>query len=294
MVTLSLTDDSHNYFLSKAQDLLHKIEQDLLNLREDRTLVKVRRLMRAAHTLKGSAAIVERKAIGRVAHVLEDIFTALYNTNIVVDVDVESLLLQGYECLKRLLKAELSGKPVNETDVLNRVASMFTQLQEKLGDSFNHNTPLPTSTDLGFDMVQSMFEVEVAQQLDRLRQSLATVSPEILITEFQSEVEFFLGLAECLDLPGFEAIAQTTLKALAINPSQVVTIAELALDDFTQGYAAVLAGDRTQAGSPSSALQDLARVPATASQPEITRVSTPPPAVGGGQRNGINNQARVG
>ena len=273
MTTDPFTDDGYNYFLSEAQELLHKIERDLLSLREDRTLAKVHRLMRLAHTLKGAATIVEKSAIERVAHVLEDVFTALYNPDIVVDADIEALLFQGYECLRLLLTAELSGKPIDESDVLNRVASVIAQLQEKLGDCFKHDTPLPTSTDLGFDMVQSMFEVGVAQQLKHLRQLLANVNPEELTTEFQSEVEVFLGLAESLKLPGFEAIARTTLTALTVNPSQVIRIAELALNDFAQGHAAVLAGDRAQGGSPSLALQELAGGAAAASQPAAAAIT---------------------
>ncbi len=275
MTTDPIIDEGYTYFLSEAQDLLHKIEQDLLSLREDRTLAKVHRLMRSAHTLKGAATIVEQTAIERVAHALEDIFTALYNPDAVIDVEVESLLFQGYECLRLLLTAELSGKPVDESDVLNRVASVIAQLQEKLGDCFKHDAPLPTSTDLGFDMVQSMFEVGVAQQLKHLKKSLANLDPEELAAEFRSEAEVFLGLAESLKLPGFEAIAQTSLTALRVNPSQVVRIAELALEDFVKGHAAVLTGDRTQGGSPSLALQELARA-AQASQSEASTTMEPP------------------
>ena len=280
MTTDPIIDDGYTYFLSEAQDLLHKIEQDLLSLREDRTLAKVHRLMRSAHTLKGAATIVEQSAIERVAHALEDIFTALYNPDIEIDVEVESYLFQGYECLRLLLTAEFSGRPIDESDVLNRAASVIAQLQEKLGDCFQHDAPLPTSIDLGFDMVQSMFEVGVAQQLKQLKQSLANLNPVELATELQSEVEVFLGLAESLKLPGFEAIARTALTALTMNPRQVVQIAELALADFSQGHAAVLAGDRTQGGSPSLALQALARAAAQANQPAtgttLDPISSPP------------------
>ena len=273
MTTDLYTDDDYSYFLSEAQDLLRNIEQDLLSLREDRSLVKVHRLMRLAHTLKGAATAMEKSAIAQVAHVLEDIFTALYKPEIVIDADVESLLFQGYECLRLLLTAEFSGKPVDESDVLNRIASVIAQLQKKLGDCFNHDAPLPTSTDLGFDVVQSMFEVGVTQQLKRLRASLANSPPEEFIQEFQSEVEVFLGLAESLKLPGFEAIARITLTALAAKPSQVVRIAEFALDDFEQGRAAVLAGDRDHGGAPSLALRALTKILTTASPPTTTPLS---------------------
>lgn len=64
-------------------------------------------------------------------------------------------------------------------------------------------------------------------------------------------------LAESLELPGFGAIAQATQAALEAYPEQALMIAQLALKDFSEGRSAVLAGDRTQGGSPSSALQAL-------------------------------------
>jgi chemotaxis family two-component system sensor histidine kinase/response regulator PixL len=60
-----------------------------------------------------------------------------------------------------------------------------------------------------------------------------------------------------LNLPGFEAIAQTALAALTAHPDQVLEIAQLALADFQAGQQAVIAGDRIQGGV-STALTELA------------------------------------
>lgn len=264
-----ILDEGYTTFLIEAQDILRRMEQDLLSLKDDRSPEKVHRLMRSAHTLKGAAASVELDAVKQVAHVMEDIFRALYNPNLVIDAEVETILFEGYECLRLSLMTELVEGQLDQQDVLNRTAAIVTKLQEKLGDDFDLEAPLPTSVELGFDMVQSMFEVVVPQRLQELEQVIHHGDPNAIASEVSAKADFFLGLAESLDLPGFGAIAQTALAALTAHPDQIQTIAQLALEDFFQARTLVLAGDRTLGGTPSAALQDLAELLSTDIQTEI-------------------------
>lgn len=271
MTTDPIFNEGYATFLTEAQDILKRIEQDLLSLREDRSTEKVHRLMRSAHTLKGAAASVELDVIKQVAHVLEDIFRALYSPNLVIDAEAESILFEGYECLRLSLMTELAEGQLDRQDILNRAAAIIAKLQEKLGDDFDLEAPLPTSVELGFDVVQSIFEVVVAQRLQELEQVIHQGNSEAIASEVGAKADVFLGLAESLDLPGFRAIAQATLAALKVNPDQVRTIAQLALEDFSQARTLVLAGDRTLGGTPSATLQVLAVVePEIKPEPEIT------------------------
>jgi two-component system, chemotaxis family, sensor histidine kinase and response regulator PixL len=245
----------YGYFIAEAQDLLKEIEHDLLSFKEDHTPAKIHNLLRSVHTLKGGAASVGLDTIKNVAHVLEDIFTALRNPNITIDAEIETLLFQGYECLRSPLTAELTGGRIDDADVLNRAASVIAQIQMKLGDCFHQETELPTSADLGFDVVQQMFEIGVSQRLDDLQDILSESSDvTIIAAALQEKAEVFLGLAESLNLPGFGAIAKATLQALEQHPGQSLEIAQIALMDFSDGKAAVLAGDRNQGGTPSTQL----------------------------------------
>jgi chemotaxis family two-component system sensor histidine kinase/response regulator PixL len=257
-VPATVHPEDYANFRSEASDLLQTIEQELFNLKSDRTSARVHTLMRSAHTLKGSAASIQLETVKSVAHVLEDVFRALYNPEIVIDAELEALLFQAYECLRLPLMAEFTGSRVDEADVLGRTTAVLSQLQTKLGDLFDQETPIPTSAELGFDMVQSMFEGGVEQRLHALEQALKQPQ-STLASQLQIEAEVFLGLAESVQLVGFGAIAQTTLTALAAHPDQVNQIAALAIADFRQGQAAVLAGDRTQGGAPSVALKQFAQ-----------------------------------
>ncbi|MCX7596119.1 MAG: hybrid sensor histidine kinase/response regulator, partial [Fischerella sp.] len=176
-----------------------------------------------------------------------------------IDPEVEALLFEGFECLRLPLVAELTGGSVNHAEILDRAAAVFARLQEKLGDFFGREAYLPTSAELGFDLTQSLFEVGVTQRLEQIATALDNgQSDEEITSLLRTQAEVFLGLAESLNLSGFKAIAQAVLAALDKHPDQAMLIAQIALRDFQAGQTAVLAGDRTQGGEPSSQLQQLA------------------------------------
>ena len=65
-------------FRQEADELLKKIKENLLNLEshpEDKESLNT--VLRAAHTLKGSARMVGLDEIGKLAHKMEDLLKAL-------------------------------------------------------------------------------------------------------------------------------------------------------------------------------------------------------------------------
>ncbi len=258
MTDPTIREQGYRYFLQEAPELLQALEEDLLSLREDCSINKVHNLMRTTHTIKGAAASVGLETIKTVAHYLEDIFKALCQPDISIDPEVEALLFEGYECLRLPLTAELRGGQVDEAGVKSRTAAVFAQLQDKLGDCFSQEAHLPSSVELGFDVTQSIFEVGVTQRLDELAAVIETDQSTAIATILRTQAEILLGLAESLILPGFGAIAQTAIAALAAHPEQAKTIAQISLADFREGQTAVLNGDRIEGGKPSLALQELA------------------------------------
>ncbi|OLT60335.1 hybrid sensor histidine kinase/response regulator [Moorena bouillonii] len=388
----TIDPETYQYFLGEAQDLLQVIEQHLLALTPDKPKNQLYDLMRATHTLKGAAANVRQETIKSVAHYLEDVFRAMLAPEATIDTELETLLFEGYQCLRMALTAEMTGELSKNTEIINRAAGVFAKLQAKLGDCFDYQASLPTSAELGFDIVQSIFEVGVKQRIDHLASLLkvgrlqvgrldvvreawpigqgseglqvgrldvesseglqvgrldvessqglqvdrlkvesfpdnlqpstntnlepstntnlepstntnlepstntnlepstntnlepstntnlqpANLQPwpighatrttpdydkatliEIAET-LREQAEIFVGLGESLNLPGFKAIAENTLKALDVQPEQVMEIAKIALTNFQEAHTAVLAGDRTRGGNPSLALQQLA------------------------------------
>jgi two-component system, chemotaxis family, sensor histidine kinase and response regulator PixL len=248
----------YGYFVTEAQELLEDLEQTLLNFQHDHSPNKIHSMFLAAHTIKGGSASIGLHTIAKVAHGLEDVFAALRHVE-AIDNELVALLIQGYESLKLPLMAEFSGVPLEESEVLNQSASVIVQIQERLGDCFERETPILTSAELGFDIVHNLFQVGVAQRLGDLERSLLNPDSQALTGLLHDKAEFFLGVAESTNLPGLKVIAQTVLQALTANPDRVIEIAELALADFSQGRVAVLAGDREQGGTPSLKLTGLSQ-----------------------------------
>lgn len=252
----SIREQGYLYFLSEAPELLQTIEQELFHLSSNRTTAVVHNLMRATHTIKGGAANVGLEVINKVAHSLEDVFKALYNPDVPVDAELMTLLFQAYECLQLPLTAQMNNSSINDDEILQRAASIFAKLQEKLGDAFGAENHIPTSTELGFDIVLSIFEVGVSQRIDSIVEAIQNNLDARELADFlRSQAEVFIGLGESLNLPGLGALAQTVVTALDTNPEHTAQIAKIFLTDLQKAREDVLAGDRSQGGKASPTLQ---------------------------------------
>ncbi len=252
----SILDAAYQCFLEEAPGLLETIERELFELSDSDTKVQdVNSIMRAAHTIKGGAANVGLDTINKIAHYLEDVFKALAHPEVEIDVETKSLLLEGYECLRLPLTAEFSQAQIDDSEILDRATSVFTSLNEKFGDYIQAaQDALPTSEDLGIDLVQTIFENVVPTHLDELAAVLDTDD----IEKVSSKVEVFTGLAESLDLPGLGEIASSILAALEASPEAGLQAARIGLEDLRAAHSEVLSGDRERGGKPSQALVALA------------------------------------
>lgn len=242
------------YFEIEAAELLQTIEETLVVLVEEKTIERVHTLMRAAHTIKGSAANCGFKTIETIAHHLEDVFQALYPAELEIDAELGSLLLEGYDCLYDPLSALLAGIPYDEAATLERTATLFAKLQDHLGDFFGRETPLPTAAELGFDVIGSIFTDSIPQDLQDLATAIASKNAGKVSESLRSLAEFLLELGGSYSLPGIAAIATTTLSALDRHPARALELAPIALANFQQAQIAIIGGDRSVGGQVSSEL----------------------------------------
>ncbi len=257
-----IRDQAYQFFIEEAQELLQVLETGLLDLRQDHSTPKVHELMRAAHSIKGGAASVELGAIELLAHRLEDFIKALYSDGVEFDGELESLLLQGYDCLSNPLSEQIELGTFDEEAALLAAEPVFAALEVRLENALkNADNYIPSANDLGVDIVESIFEVDVVQALEHL-QAVAASTNYDPVAELQGQLEMFAGFAELFNLPGFSDIVQTALAALAQNPHRVVEIIQVTVADCIIAKDLVLAGDREQGGSVSPALRELAQATA--------------------------------
>ncbi|MEM9003328.1 MAG: response regulator [Cyanobacteria bacterium P01_F01_bin.86] len=172
------------YFIEEAKDHLNTIEQGLLNLQstiEDAD--KANEVFRAAHSVKGGAAMLGLESIQKTAHRMEDYFKVLKEAPVQVDRALETMFLRVSDGLKDLLE-QLEG-PFGLTqdkaqEIMADVEPVFDQLSahlntlvETAGGSVNLSGPAHQDGAVGAspDAVKASFKRDVAVLL---RQMLTT------------------------------------------------------------------------------------------------------------------------
>ncbi|NEQ09662.1 MAG: histidine kinase [Moorea sp. SIO4E2] len=137
------------YFIEEAKEHLETIEQGLLNLgsvvNEPET---VNELFRAAHSVKGGAAMLGFTSIQKTAHRLEDSFKILQENKIQVDQQLETLFLKSYDTLKALidlLQGPFGFEQSEAEKTLKAAQPGFEQLQSYLKTLVSGESQLPAA-----------------------------------------------------------------------------------------------------------------------------------------------------
>ncbi|MBD2771039.1 response regulator [Iningainema tapete] len=124
------------YFIEEALDHLNTIEQGLLNLQSTlNDSEMINEVFRAAHSIKGGAAMLGLSSIQRTAHRLEDCFKDLKEHPVQVDQKLESLFLGVSDTLKALLEQLQSPYGLSEeaaNTLMSEAEPVFTWLHEHL------------------------------------------------------------------------------------------------------------------------------------------------------------------
>ncbi|MGC1307628.1 MAG: response regulator [Phormidesmis sp.] len=169
------------YFIEEAKDHLNTIEQGLLSLQSTiEDAEKANELFRAAHSVKGGAAMLGLESIQQTAHRMEDYFKILKESPVRVDRALETMFLRVSDGLKDLLE-QLEG-PFGLTqdkaqEIMADVEPVFDQLEQHLKSLVGKANALetlaePNAADEGSssEALQSRFKRDVAAWL---RQMLA-------------------------------------------------------------------------------------------------------------------------
>lgn len=133
------------YFIEEGKEYLDTIEQGLLNLQ---SIVKdpqrLNQVFRAAHYIKGGAAMLGLGSIQQTAQRLQEAFKVLKEYPIQVDQKLESLLLRVFDTLEELLEQLRQAFDLSQ-EVTNQMMSPFEPVFEELN---NHLKLLVDRTEL--------------------------------------------------------------------------------------------------------------------------------------------------
>ncbi len=257
-----IRQQAYGFFLEEAPDLLERIEEGMSRLKDgliesNERNACVHELMRATHTLKGSAASVGLGTVQKIAHFLEDAVRSLYNPEVEIDAELQSLLWEGFACLRLPLTAAITGTNIDEDRAMESSTEIFVQLERKLGDNFGTGE-LPTSQEMGFDYIQSIFEVGVCQRLEEIEQLLCDSANPELVSQLTERFKVLADLAASFSLTGFSDIANISIEIIKKLPDLACEVGKIALKDLQNGRLLIVQGDRSQGGTPSEELLSIA------------------------------------
>ncbi len=272
------------YFIEEAKDHLNTIEQGLLSLQstmEDREMLN--EVFRAAHSVKGGAAMLGISSIQKTAHRLEDCIKVLQESPVKVDAQLESLFLRVFDTLQALI--EQLQSPFGLTDdaaneimsdaepVLEELNTYLEKLVEKAERSAVATAQAPevalansqvntgSSKTLPASFKRDVL-VELREMLQLFKQQDSPEHREAL----QEHCRQVARVGEELDLPGWSELLESARAAIAYPSNSYRQLANLVIKEIKQAEELALAG-RSVEIAPSEQLKAL--VP----EPPVSRVS---------------------
>ena len=241
-------------FLDEAEEYFNLMESNLLGLADTAiNAQKVDLVLRAAHSIKGGAAMMSFNTLSQVAHRLEDFFKILRvrYAGETVSVEVETLLLQSVDYLRNL--ASLNRQELSTADPLannqqpeilsDRLKAIFEQLRSHLGDLEVGDENALLSQNEDFDPAVLIFEEGVDDVLERFESQLSALSLSELAQELSATAQELIGFGNMANLDPFVQLCESIQQqAVSISPPEIISLAEQALKTWRRSYALVLRG----------------------------------------------------
>ncbi|MEH2282876.1 MAG: Hpt domain-containing protein, partial [Nostoc sp.] len=178
------------YFIEEARDHLNTIEQGLLNLEgtlNDPEMIS--EVFRAAHSIKGGAAMLGLTSIQHTSHRLEDCFKILKDNPVQIDQKLESLFLGVSDTLKVLLE-NLSGPYGLSEDAANTLMSetepvfqwLYQHLELLVGQAKSGVASSPDATELttSVENVSTLTEMFLRRDIPSLAEDTHQESPDLV------------------------------------------------------------------------------------------------------------------
>ncbi len=278
------------YFIEEAREHLQTIEQGVLNLQDVLgDPESVNELFRAAHSIKGGAAMLGVGSIQHVAHRLEDFFKILKeNPKITVDERLKSLLLAGFDPLAELLDELQAGFRISDeltTETNNRVKPVFTELESYLnqlvsdadGEGATDTVNLEKENIINEPQkeitvsIQAVFHQEVTTKMRDMLQLFRGSDSAESRSQLQAICNYFQEIGNSFNLRNWTNLATQIKNAIAQPSNSYRTLAPILIRELKEAQDLVLSNREAEIVV-SSPLQNL--LPYWLSESEDDEIST--------------------
>ena len=231
-------------FLEEATDYLNTLEGILLEIDNNKRieLEHINAAMRAAHSIKGGAAMMGFRVLSDLAHRLEDAFKVLktQKNSLEFDTHLQSLLLSAVDWLRQIVGLLAKGNNLDRSWLEKVCYPVFDQLYQRLGEPAPENITTLLSSENGQEFIPLLFETEVEEYLKRLEARLKSSNKSGFRSDLTMMANELAGLGEMLQLTAFTELCQSVSRSLDTYPDRCLEIADLALQAWRRSQALVL------------------------------------------------------
>lgn len=163
-----ITADELKVFLEEAEEQIELLDEDIIRLEkegEDQELLQ--EIFRAAHTLKGSSAMLGHQRMAELTHAMENLLDKLRNGTLLVSTEIIDTLLYSLDALK-VLKEEITSSEDSDLDIVPIVAKLKEVTEEEISQAPVKETVLTVDQRTKEDMQaalakgQSVYRIKIA------------------------------------------------------------------------------------------------------------------------------------
>ncbi len=250
-------------FLNETEQFFTQMESNFLGLAD--TEINRQQLdlvLRSAHSIKGGAAMMGFNILSQVAHRLEDFLKILRvrYTSSLVNVEVETLLLQSVDCLRQISKLNRQGLAAresksNKSNISNslllreilrqrdRTQTIFEQLEQNLGELKDTDEDILMAQDEDIDPALLIFEEGVEKILDHFEHQSKTLAIEEIAEKLATTAQELIAFGKMANLEPFIQLCQSIQQqAITLSSAEIKPLADLALKTWRRSHALVLRG----------------------------------------------------
>jgi chemotaxis protein histidine kinase CheA/ActR/RegA family two-component response regulator len=245
------------YFIEEARDHLNTIEQGLLNLQSTLNDPEmINEVFRAAHSIKGGAAMLGLSSIQHTSHRLEDCFKILKEHPVQIDQKLESLFLGVSDTLKVLLEhltepfgltEDAANTLMSETEpVFQWLHEHLEMLVEQSSNQTTNNTEI-TASNQKFQPQEistldvapesksvDKFQAQVLQKLREMLQLFKQMPTQETRQQLQDCCYELAKFGESLNFLNWCGLCRSAGSAIALTENSFITLAKTVITEIKQ------------------------------------------------------------
>ena len=262
-------------FILEAEEHLVTLENGLVDLKSTASDNEaINDMFRAAHSVKGGAAMLGMHSVQKVAHRLEDCFKIIRENPIEIEQTIESQFLKGYDALKDLVERLQSPYGLREeegAEIVENAMPVFAELEANLNTLLNGGTVTKSATAAGNGKTGANFAQQVKGKLKEMLEVFKQSDSPASRKKLTEVCNGLLKLNEQIEI--WKTLVTASKQAIANSKLSYQVLAPVIIKELNQ------AGELIQAGKakeiiPSKDLKELASV-AKAATSEQKQVSLP-------------------